>query len=459
MQRQDTIYALPPHNIDAEKSVIGSILQDGNAVSYSIENLIADDFYMPENKAVFQAVTTLNSIGTPIDLMTVSNELQRIGKLDGIGGTAYLLSVIDYVPTTANIKSYVNIVVEKSTLRKLITACKNISNSCYTQEEPLSTILSSAEKQIYDIVMRRSGAETLKPISEVLKSTFDYIEKLSNLKGKLSGIPTGFHDLDRLLTGLHGGELVLVGARPGMGKTSVAIGIAQFASVIANKKAAIFSLEMPSEQIGMRLICNAASINMQRIRTGILSDEEWIRLGDSLNDLSNSGIYIDDTPGLTPSQLRSRCRRLKMEHGLDLIVLDYLQLMQSDKRTENRQTEVSDISRQLKGIAMELQIPVLACSQLSRRAANVSGAHRPVLSDLRESGAIEQDADVVIFIHRENYYKNQNDQDDGVPDNEGELIIAKQRNGPIGTVDVLWQPEFVRYSNKPGTKVVEFIKE
>ena len=305
--------------------------------------------------------------------------------------------------------------------------------------------------------MRRAGAETLVPLNKVLMSTFDQIEELSRLKGRLSGVPTGLYDLDRMLTGLHGGELVLVGARPAMGKTSMALGVTQFAACKAKRCVAVFSMEMPSEQIGLRLLCSAASINMQRVRSGMLSDDEWVKIGDTINDLSACRVYIDDTPGLTPSQLRSRCRRLMMEQGLDLIVIDYLGLMGTDKRVENRQLEVSEISRQLKAIALELKIPVLACAQLSRAPAARTDK-RPMLSDLRDSGSIEQDADVVLFLHREGYYASAGAEDGPKPDdNAGEIIIAKQRNGPVGVVNVEWQAEFARYTNLPGTRVAMYV--
>lgn len=454
---RDLGFSLPPHNNEAEHVVLGAMIQDSAAVSLAMELLSEEDFYLPENKTVFMSMSEMHRVSTPIDVLTLSNELERIGKLDGIGGTAFLIELAAKVPSVANVRSYIKIVSENSTLRKLIKACKKISENCYKQEDDLPDILSGAEKSIYDIVMQRSGTETLRSLSDVLISTFNYIEKLSNLKGKLSGIPTGFHDLDRKLTGLHGGEFVLIGARPSMGKTAVAIEIAQFAASKAHKHVAIFSLEMPCEQIGMRMMCSHANINMQRVRSGNLSDTEWIKLGDCLNELSEAPMFLDDTPAISPSQLRSRCRRVKMEKGLDMIVLDYLQLMTSSKHSENRQNEVSDISRQLKSIAMELDVPVVACSQLSRRAAKTGENHRPVLSDLRESGAIEQDADVVIFVHRENYYKDKDD-DESAEDNSGELIVAKQRNGPVGLVNVEWQKEFARYANVEGTSVVEFVK-
>ena len=458
MEMRDMAAVLPPSSIDAERSVIGAMLQDNGAASLAFENLVPEDFYSPEHKEIFSGMQALHIAGSPIDLMTVGNELTRRGTLESIGGSAYLLQALRFVPTTANTRTYIEIVLEKATLRKLIDASQRISEQCYAQTDSLGDVLKSAEKRIFDIVMRRTGAQSLMPLQKVLMSTFDTIEELSRLKGKLSGVPTGLYDLDRMLTGLHGGELILVGARPAMGKTSMALGVAQFAGVKAHKSVAIFSLEMPAEQIGMRLLCSAANINMQRVRSGMLSDDEWIKLGDCINDLSNCRIYIDDTSSLTPSQLRSRCRRLMMEQGLDLVVIDYLGLMTTDSRAENRQLEVSEISRQLKSIALELKIPVLACAQLSRAPA-ARNDKRPMLSDLRDSGSIEQDADVVMFLHREGYYASANSTEENAPkpdDNAGEVIVAKQRNGPVGTVNVEWQAEFARYTNLPGTRVAVY---
>ena len=361
--------ALPPSSIDAERSVLGAMLQDSGAATLAFETLVPEDFYSAEHKEIFEAMRALHIAGNPVDLMTVGNELTRRGTLDGVGGAPYLLQAVRFVPTTANTRTYIQIVQEKSTLRRLISAAQTIQRQCYAQSDSLADVLHNAERLIFDIVMRRAGAETLVPLNKVLMSTFDQIEELSRLKGRLSGVPTGLYDLDRMLTGLHGGELVLVGARPAMGKTTMAQGVTQFAACKAKRCVAVFSMEMPSEQIGLRLLCSAASINMQRVRSGMLSDDEWVKIGDTINDLSACRVYIDDTPGLTPSQLRSRCRRLMMEQGLDLIVIDYLGLMGTDKRVENRQLEVSEISRQLKAIALELKIPVLACAQLSRAPA------------------------------------------------------------------------------------------
>ena len=308
--------ALPPSSIDAERSVLGAMLQDSGAATLAFETLVAADFYSAEHREIFEAMRALHIAGNPVDLMTVGNELTRRGTLDGVGGAVYLLQAVRFVPTTANTRTYIQIVQEKSTLRRLISAAQTIQRQCYAQSDQLADVLHNAERLIFDIVMRRAGAETLVPLNKVLMSTFDQIEELSRLKGRLSGVPTGLYDLDRMLTGLHGGELVLVGARPAMGKTSMALGVTQFAATKAKRCVAVFSMEMPSEQIGLRLLCSAASINMQRVRSGMLSDDEWVKIGDTINDLSACRVYIDDTPGLTPSQLRSRCRRLMMEQNM-----------------------------------------------------------------------------------------------------------------------------------------------
>ncbi len=458
MDEQELLRAVPPSSVDAERSVLGAVLQDAGVATLVFETLQPDDFYAPQHREIFDAMRTLYIAASPIDVMTVGNELTRRGTLDGVGGSAYLLEAYRYVPTTANTRSYMQIVQEKSTLRRLITACRRIEEQCHAQMDPLETVLRNAERSIFEIVMKRGGTDALQPLNAVLVQTFDKIEEMSRLKGKLAGVPTGLYDLDRLLTGLHGGELIIAGARPAMGKTALALSIAHFAATKTKKCVAIFSMEMPREQIGMRILSNAAGINMQRVRTGMLSDDEWMKLGDSLNRLSSCRIFIDDTAGLTPSQIRSRARRLMMEQGLDLIVVDYLGLMNSDKRVENRQLEVSEISRGLKSTALELKVPLLACAQLAR--ANTNRANkRPQLSDLRDSGSIEQDADVVLFIHREGYYQSDTQEENKTDDTAGEIIVAKQRNGPVGTVNVEWQAEFARYVNMPGTRVPIYADE
>ena len=441
--------AVPPHSTEAERSVLGAMLQSGNAVSAAIEILTADDFYVPAHREIFDAAKALAGNHMAVDLVTMDAELARRGTLPGIGGTEYLIELTSFVPTTANTRDYIRIVSEKSTLRRLISASGEISRASYAQEQELPQVLAMAEKAIFDIVMRRDAGESLQHIRDVLTRTYEQMEELARLRGGVSGVPTGFYGLDNLLTGLHGGELILVGARPSMGKTSFAINMATHA-IRKGFKVAVFSLEMPREQIAMRILCGDARISMQSVRKGLLRDEEWMKLARSLAPLAKSEMYIDDTSGITPGQLRSRCRRLMMDRGLDMIVADYLQLMGSDNKAESRQVEVSEISRSLKAIAQELKVPLVACAQLSRANEKRGGAggFRPMLSDLRDSGSIEQDADVVMFLHREAYYNNQARKDgDPAPDNVAEVIVAKQRNGPLGTVKLAWLGEYTLFDN------------
>ena len=431
----------PPSHIDAERSVLGAMLQDPEAVMLAVELLCAASFYQPAHKEIFDAMLTLSRLSKPADLITVDEELRRRGTLEGIGGVQYLVSLTQYVPTTANVRAYIQIVDEKYTLRQLIDCSQGILQSCYAQEMPVEEILSGAEKSIFDISMRKAGTDTLVHIRDILARTYTSIEKLAKLKGEVGGVPTGYIDLDRLLTGLHGGEFVLIGARPSMGKTTFAMNIAQNAALERGCTVAVFTMEMPREQIAMRMLCTKAKVDMQAVRRGTITDEDWMNLTIALGPLASTNMYLDDTAGLTPTQLRSRCRRLKMERGLDLIIVDYLQLMGSDKRSENRQVEVSEISRMLKNISLELQVPLVACAQLSR--ANAARADkRPILSDLRDSGSIEQDADVVMFLHREEYY------DPETPDkNITEVIVQKQRNGPLGTVKLAFQGQYSKFSS------------
>ena len=432
---------VPPNSVEAEVSVLGAMLQDSAAVLRATEHLRPEDFYQPEHKEIFSVMMDLYLQRRPIDLVTLHTELARRGSLEGVGGDAYLMKILNTVPTSANVKAYIDIVQEKSTMRKLIQACQKISGECFTQQTPLENILSSAEKAIFDIVMNQTDGETLVPLREVLVKTYDQIDELSRLHGAIGGVPTGFIDLDNLLTGLHPGELVVVGARPSMGKTSFAMNIASHASLKRGKSVAVFTLEMPREQIAMRMLCSDAQVDMQRVRKGTLTDKDWSSLANSVQSMADAPMYIDDTAGITPSQLRSRCRRLKMDKGLDLVVVDYLGLMKADGRVESRQLEVSEISRQLKAIALDMKIPIIACAQLSR--ANKDRVDkRPVLSDLRDSGSIEQDADVVMFLHREEYY-NKDTEDKNI----GEVIISKQRSGPLGTVKLAWLSEYTTFAN------------
>ena len=442
MENRDELKGVvPPNSVEAEVSVLGAMLQDSNAVLRALERLTPDDFYQPEHREIFSAMAELNRNHSPIDLTTLNAELRRRGSLEGIGGSSYLIKLIQQVPTTANVEAYITLTQEKSTLRKLLQASRDIGKECCNQQNPVPEVLDHAEKAIFDIVMNRAEGESLTPMEQVLLGTYQEIEELARLKGEIAGVPTGFIDLDSLLTGLHPGELIVVGARPSMGKTSFAMNVAEYAALNKGKTVAVFTLEMPREQIAMRMLCSDARVDMQRVRKGTLQDSDWLRLASSLGPLAASSMYIDDTAGITPTQLRSRCRRLMMEKGLDLVVVDYLGLMHSDSRMENRQLEVSEISRQLKAIALELKIPLVACAQLSRANKDRTDK-RPVLSDLRDSGSIEQDADVVMFLHREEYYNKETEDK-----NIGEVIIAKQRSGPLGTVKLAWLSEYTTFAN------------
>ena len=426
---------VPPNHLESERSVLGAMLRSREAALLAIENLSAEDFYDPANREIYAAMQAMASVSRPIDLITLDEELSRRGKLDVVGGAAYLIELSKSVPSAANIRAYIRIVDEKSTLRRLIAAAETILQDSYDGQKEIQEILEIAEKAIYDITMRKGGGE-LQAIQPVLLSTFEKIEQLVKNKGKIEGVPTVYTELDDTLTGLHPGELILVAGRPAMGKTSIGMNFVENAAIRAGKKAAVFSLEMPPEQLAMRMLCTEARVDMQHVRRGQLEDDEWQRLCDAMVSIGPSSIYIDNTPGITVPEVRSKARRLQLEHGLDLIMIDYLSLMTATGKTGSRQEEVSQISRTLKGLALELGVPIIALQQLSR-APTGRANHRPMLSDIRESGAIEQDADVVMFIHREDYY------DPETPDkNIAELIIAKQRNGSLGTVKLGWKGEF-----------------
>lgn len=425
----------PPNHPVSERSVLGAMIRSRQAAQIALESLRPDDFYDPANREIFAAMQALSDDARPIDLVTLDEELTRRGRLDAVGGAAYLIDLRQNVPSAANVQAYIRIVDEKATLRRLIAAAEQISRDSYTGEKENAEILEAAEKAIYDITMRKGGEE-LQPIQPVLISTFERIEQLVKNHGRIEGVPTGYRELDDLLTGLHPGELVLVAGRPAMGKTSLGMNFVENAAIRAGKKAAVFSLEMPAEQLVMRMMCTEARVDMQKVRRGAIDDEEWGKLADALVSIGPAEIYIDCTPGITVPEMRSKARRLQLEHGLDVIMVDYLSLMTATGHNNSRQEEVSQISRTLKGLALELGVPIIALQQLSRAPTGRSN-HRPLLSDIRESGAIEQDADVVMFIHREEYY------DADTPDkNIAELIIAKQRNGSLGTVKLGWKGEY-----------------
>ncbi len=425
----------PPNSVKAERSVLGAMLRSREAAMQADESLAVRDFYDPANREVFSAMHALLATSRSLDLVTLDEELTRRGKLDSVGGSEYLVELTQDVPFTANIRDYIRIVDEKATLRRLIQAAEQIAQESYTGDKSNQEILEIAEKAVYDITMRKGGEE-LKQIQPVLVDTFLKIEQLVKNHGRIEGVPTGYAELDDLLTGLHPGELVLIAGRPAMGKTSIGMNIVENAAIRAGKKAAVFSLEMPAEQLAMRMMCTEARVDMQRVRRGQLADDEWERLAEVLVSIGPASIYIDTTPGITVPEVRSKARRLQLEHGLDLIMIDYLSLMSATGRNNSRQEEVSQISRTLKGLAIELGVPVIALQQLSR-APTGRANHRPLLSDIRESGAIEQDADVVMFIHREEYYDPETPEK-GI----AELIIAKQRNGALGTVKLGWKGEY-----------------
>lgn len=432
--QNDSVRVMPNHP-ESERSVLGAMLRSREAALLAIETLQPEDFYDPANREVYSAMLAMATSSRAIDLVTLDEELTRRGKLDSVGGAAYLIELSRSVPSAANIQAYIRIVDEKSTLRKLIAASEKILQDSYAGEEETPDILAGAEKAIYDITMRKGGGE-LQAIQPVLLSTFEKIELLVKNNGRIEGVPSGYTELDELLTGFHPGEMILVAGRPAMGKTSIGMNFIENAAIRAGKKAAVFSLEMPAEQLAMRMLSTEARVDMQRIRRGQLSDDEWQSLCDAMITIGPSSIHVDTTPGITVSQVRSKCRRLQLEHGLDIIMIDYLSLMSGVGKFGSRQEEVSSISRSIKGLALELGVPIIALQQLSRSPAGRSN-HRPMLSDIRESGAIEQDADVVMFVHREDYYNPETEEK-----NIAEIIVAKQRNGSLGTVKLGWKGEY-----------------
>ena len=424
-----------PCHPESERSVLGAMLRSREAALLAIETLQPDDFYDPANREVYSAMQTISSASRPIDLVTLDEELTRRGKLETIGGAAYLVELSRCVPSAVNAQAYIRIVDEKSTLRKLIRASEAIIKACYAGEEETQDILELAEKQIYDITMRKGGEE-LVAIQPILLKTFEKIELLVKNHGRVDGVESGYTELDELLTGFHPGEMILIAGRPAMGKTSIGMNFVENAAIRCGKKAAVFSLEMPAEQLAMRMLCTEARVDMQRVRRGQIDDAEWEKLCDAMISIGQSAIFVDATPGISVSQIRSKARRLQLERGLDIILIDYLSLMTGVGSFGSRQEEVAQISRSLKALAIELGVPVLALQQLSRAPAGRSN-HRPLLSDIRESGAIEQDADVVMFIHREDYYEPETAEK-----NIAELIVAKQRNGSLGTVKLGWKGEY-----------------
>ena len=432
---------IPPHDIEAEQAVIGSMLTDKDAVMLGVEKLRVDNFYREDNKAIFEAIVNLYNKSEPIDLITVKSELTSMGLFEKVGGMEYLVLLPDKVPTTANVEKYITIVKEKATLRNLIRTANEIIELGYNPTEDVEDIMSGAEKKIFDLIQDKNN-NGYTPIKDVLIESFTKLEELYNQKTRITGVPTGFADLDYQTAGLHGSDLILVAARPAMGKSAFALNIATNAALKAKVPVAIFNLEMSKEQLVDRILCSEAMVDSNKVRTGKLEEDDWNKLASVVGPLSDAGIYIDDTPGISVMEIRTRCRKLKLEKNIGLIVIDYLQLVQgSNKKNGSREQEIAEISRSLKILAKELNVPVIALSQLSR-AVEQRPDHRPMLSDLRESGSIEQDADIVMFLYRDDYYNKDSEEKD-----ISEVIIAKHRAGSTGTVKLLWMGNYTKFAN------------
>ncbi len=431
-----------PHSIEAEQSVVGAMLMDKDAILSAAEIICGQDFYQTAYGVIFDSMVELFNEGKPVDLITLQERLKEKDVPPEIASLEFVRDLVSAVPTSANVKYYAQIVADKAMLRRLIKLNDEINNTCYAGKEPLEAVLEKTEKSVFDLLQKRNTGEYV-PIKQIVLNALDRIEKASKSKGTVTGIPTGFIDLDYKLSGLQPADLILVAARPSMGKTAFVLNIAQYVAFKKDKCAAIFSLEMSKEQLVNRLFSLESQVDAQALRTGNMKDSDWEKLIEGAGIIGKSNLIIDDTPGISVSELRSKCRKYKLEHGLDIIIIDYLQLMSGSVggRSESRQQEISEISRSLKALARELNVPVIALSQLSR-AVESRPDKRPMLSDLRESGAIEQDADVVMFIYRDEYYNK-----DSEFKKQAEIIIAKQRNGPVGTVHLAWLGEYTKFAN------------
>ncbi|HIS81575.1 MAG TPA: replicative DNA helicase [Candidatus Scatomonas merdavium] len=430
-----------PHSVEAEQSVIGSMLMGREAIMTASEILTSEDFYQHQYGIVFDAMVELFNEGKAVDVITLQNRLKEKDVPPEISAMEFVRDLLNAVPTSANVKYYATIVSEKAMLRRLIRLTEEIENTCYLNKDPVEEILDSSEKKLFQLFQQRDSGDMV-PIRQVVMETLEGIERASKTKGNVTGLATGFTDLDYKTSGLQNSDLILVAARPSMGKTAFVLNIAEYMAFKQNRSVAIFSLEMSRNQLMNRLFAMESRVNSQNLRTGNLKDDEWGKLIESAGIIGDSNLIIDDTPGISVRELRSKCRKYKLEHGLDIVMIDYLQLMTGGGRnTDSRQQEISDISRSLKALARELNVPVVALSQLSR-AVESRTDHRPMLSDLRESGAIEQDADVVMFLYRDDYYHKDSDMK-GV----AEVIIAKQRNGPIGTINLVWLPDYTKFMN------------
>ena len=431
-----------PHSVEAEQSVVGAMLMDKDAITTASEIISGNDFYQSAYGIIFDSMVELFNESKPVDLITLQERLKEKDVPAEVASLEFVKDLVTAVPTSANVKYYAQIVADKSMMRKLIKLNEEIANTCYAGKESLEAVLEKTEKAVFDLLQKRNTGEYV-PIKQVVLNALDRIEKASKNKGTVTGIPTGFIDLDYKRSGLQPSDLVLVAARPSMGKTAFVLNIAQYMAFKKDKGVAIFSLEMSKEQLVNRLFSLESQVDAQALRTGNMKDSDWEKLIEGAGIIGKSNLIIDDTPGISVSELRSKCRKYKLEHGLDIVIIDYLQLMTGSvgKNSESRQQEISEISRSLKGLARELNVPVVALSQLSR-AVESRPDKRPMLSDLRESGAIEQDADVVMFIYRDEYYNK-----DSEFKKQAEIIIAKQRNGPVGTVNLAWLGEYTKFAN------------
>lgn len=434
------IKRVPPHSIEAEQSVVGSMLMDKEAILTASEILTPEDFYGRQYGVMFEAVVELYNEGKPVDMVTLRERLREKEVPPEVSSVEFIRDLINAVPTSVNIKHYADIVREKSMLRKIIKVNEEIEGLCYLGKEKLEVILGETEKKIFDLLQSRNTGDYV-PIKEIVIQTLEKIELASRTKGNVTGIATGFYDLDYMTAGLQPSDFILIGARPSMGKTALVLNLAQYIAIRNHVPTAIFSLEMSREQLMNRMFSMEARVDSQNIRTGDLSDSDWEKLIESAGVIGKSNLIIDDTPGISIGELRSKCRKYKLEHNLSLVIIDYLQLMTGNGRTDSRQQEISEISRSLKALAREIQAPVIALSQVNR-ACEARPDHRPMMSDLRESGSIEQDADVIMFLYRDEYYNKDSDKK-GI----AELIIAKQRNGSIGTVNLAWLPNLTKFAN------------
>ena len=432
---------IPPHDIEAEQAIIGSMLTDKDEVIAAVEVLQEKDFYREDNKIIYSAILNLYKRAEPIDIITLKSELKSMGKFEAVGGLEYIVQLPDKVPTTSNVEQYIKIVEEKSMLRALIKTADELITLGYDPTQEVEQVIDTAEKKIFQ-VMQKKNQKGYSSIKDILVDTFTQLEQLYNQKESITGVPTGFVDLDYRTSGLHNSDLILVAARPAMGKSAFALNIATNAAVRAKVPVAIFSLEMSKEQMTNRILCSEAMVDSAKVRTGKIDDDEWAKLAATSGELSEAGIYIDDTPGISIMEIRAKCRKMKLEKNIGLVVIDYLQLVQgSNKKGGSREQEIAEISRSLKILAKEIDVPVIALSQLSR-APEQRIDHRPMLSDLRESGSIEQDADIVMFLYRDDYYN-----EDTEKKNIAEVIIAKHRSGATGTVELLWLANYTKFAN------------